>query len=159
MTISPATQERLRFLTRVVSKEAQHLAATSERLFTTPFTPERVAALDHDPELAERVDAFVSRFGRLQDTLGDKLLPTLLSALGENPAPKIDMLDRAERLGLIQSSDQWMQLRRLRNQMIHEYVEDPLILANALEAAHEAVAILIDASRAMTAEIQHRGWA
>jgi len=34
--------------------------------------------LENNIELAERVEAFVARFGRLQDTLGDKLLPTLL---------------------------------------------------------------------------------
>ena len=158
MTIPEGTRERLRFLTRVVTKEAQHLSETSNRLFSTAFTAERAAALEHDPDLAERVDAFVSRFGRLQDTLGDKLLPPLLSALGESPAPKIDMLDRAERLGLIASSEQWMQIRRLRNQMIHEYVEDPKVLADALEAAHAAVADLVTASQAMTAEIARRGW-
>lgn len=158
MTIPESTRQRLRFLCRVVSKEAKHLSETTERLFSTAFTAERAAALQHDLDLAERVDAFVSRFGRLQDTLGDKLLPTLLSALGENPAPKIDMLDRAERLGLIASSEQWMQLRRLRNQMIHEYVEDPKVLADALEAAHASVATLTGASQAMTAEIARRGW-
>ena len=31
-----------------------------------------------DIDLAERVDAFVARFGRLQDTAADKLLPELL---------------------------------------------------------------------------------
>ena len=42
--------------------------------------------------------------------------------------------------------------------MIHEYVEDPKILADALEAAHAAVAALVSASQAMTAEIARRGW-
>ena len=115
---------------------ARHLATTTERLFTVPFTPQRVADLEHEPDLAERVDAFVSRFGRLQDTLGDKLLPVLLSALGEKTAAVIDNLDRAERLGLIPSAEQWMEMRKLRNQMVHDYVEDPLVLADALETAH-----------------------
>jgi hypothetical protein len=149
-------RERLRFLTRVVTKETQLLSTTSERLFLVPFTPVRVAELDQDPDLAERVDAFVSRFGRLQDTLGDKLLPLLLSALGESPAPTIDRLDLAERLGFIASSEQWMRIRRLRNQMIH--VEDPQVLADALQAAHQAVATLFGAGQAMTAEIERRGW-
>jgi len=106
VTLSAAKQARLRFLKRVVTKQAGHVETTNKRLFDTPFTAERAAALDADPELAERVDAFVARFGRLQDTLGDKLLPTLLAALGERPAPFIDRLDRAERLGLILSSAQ-----------------------------------------------------
>jgi len=39
--------------------------------------------LEADVELAERVDALVSRFGRLQDTVGDKLLPRYLDAVGK----------------------------------------------------------------------------
>jgi uncharacterized protein with HEPN domain len=159
MTLPQATIQRLRFLLRVASKEARHLSDTTARLFSTPFTPERVTALEANPEIAERVDAFVGRFARLQDTLGDKLLPTLLTALGEPTRAQIDNLDRAERLGLIPSADQWMKLRRLRNQMIHEYVEDPLVLANALEAAHQHVPVLTETARKMQLEIESRGWA
>ena len=61
-----------------------------------------------DQELAERVGAVVCRFGRLQDMLGDKQLPLLLSTLGEQSAPTIDRLDLAERLGLIPSTERWM---------------------------------------------------
>ena len=84
-------------------------------MFQADLTPERLAALEQDPDLAERIDAFVARFGRLQDTLGDKLLPHLLRALGEKPGAAIDNLDRAERLGWIESADQWLEIRRLRN--------------------------------------------
>lgn len=38
-------------------------------------------------------------FWRLQDTIGDKLIPALLRALGEPQGAVIDNLDRAERLG------------------------------------------------------------
>ena len=88
-------------LLRVAGKAARHLAITTERLFTAPFMPERVAELEDTPDIAERVNAFVSRFGRLQDTLGDKLLSVLLTALGEKTSAAIDNLDRAERLGLV----------------------------------------------------------
>jgi hypothetical protein len=158
VTLPASTQARLRFLIRVVTKEARSLETTNKRLFTEPFTTERAASLDADPELAERVDAFVARFGRLQDTLGDKLLPALLAALGERAMPVIDRLDRAERLGLIPSSAQWMEIRQLRNQMIHEYVEDPKVLADALETARSSVAILVAAGDAMVADIERRGW-
>jgi len=158
VTLPANTRARLRFLIRVVIKEARHLETTNKRLFDKPFTKQQAASLDADPELAERVDAFVARFGRLQDTLGDKLLPALLAALGERPMPVIDRLDRAERLGLIPSSAQWMEIRQLRNQMIHEYVEDLSVLADALEMAHDSVAILVAASEAMVAEIERRGW-
>lgn len=158
MTLPRATRERLQFLARVSGKEARDLATTTERLFTVPFTPERVAALEGNPDLSERVDAFVSRFGRLQDTLGAKLLPLLLTALGETISAMIDNLDRGERLGLIPSAQQWMEVRRLRNQMIHEYVEDPIVLASALEAAHQYVPVLLGVTSGLRAEIERRGW-
>ena len=53
--------------------------------YSQPFSKERAATLPTDGLLSERVEAFVSRFSRLQDTLGDKLIPQLLMALGENP--------------------------------------------------------------------------
>lgn len=158
MTIDPKTALRLQFLARVVRKECQHLAGTDQRLFVDPFTPERAARLETDADLAERLEAFVGRFGRLQDTLGDKLLPVLLAALGETPAAAIDNLDRAERLGLIPSADEWMTLRKLRNQMVHEYVEDMAVLASALQTAHEFVPMLIGAANKLLAEIGRRNW-
>lgn len=159
MTLEPGSALRLQFLARVVRKECQHLSTTDQRLFGSPFTLEQVTMLETDPDLAERVEAFVGRFGRLQDTVGDKLLPLLLIALGERTSAAIDNLDRAEQLGLLQSTDEWMVMRNLRNQMVHEYVEDPVVLASALKSGHMFVPALIAAANKMIAEIERRGWA
>ncbi len=159
MTIDVKTALRLHFLARVVRKECQHLATTDQRLFVSAFTLTQAARLENDPDLAERVEAFVGRFGRLQDTVGDKLLPLLLTALGEKTSAAIDNLDRAERLGLLASADEWMTMRSLRNQMVHEYVEDPLVLINALQSGHVFVPALIAGADKMVAEIERRGWA
>jgi hypothetical protein len=149
---------RIQFLVRVVGKECRYLQQTDSRLFDIPITTERVAQLETESDLAERLDAFVGRFGRLQDTVGDKLLPALLSALGESPASVIDNLDKAERLGLIQSADDWLAIRQLRNQMVHEYVEDAALLVNALQRSHEFVPVLIEVAEQMMGEVQRRGW-
>ena len=122
MKLAESLAARLEFLARVTEKESLHLLGTDARLFVSPFTEEEAKRVSTDPLLAERLDAFVSRFGRLQDTVGDKLLPTLLSALAETPGPAIDNLDKAEKFGLIASADAWMEMRRLRNQMVHEYI-------------------------------------
>ncbi len=74
----PGELDRLWALARVVRREAEYLAQTDGRLFGQVFDAERARTLPLTPELAERVDAFVARFGRLQDTLADKLLPALL---------------------------------------------------------------------------------
>lgn len=160
MTTGPASQNlpRLQFLARVVGKECRHLAITDQRLFAEPFTSKTAEQLSDDPDLAERVEAFVGRFGRLQDTLADKLLPALLSALGEKLASQLDNLDRAEQLALIESADQWLEMRQLRNQMVHEYIEDTLVLASALQSGHEFVATLLRTAEAMICQLEKRGW-
>jgi uncharacterized protein with HEPN domain len=159
MTVEPKIALRLQFLARVVRKECQHLTTTDQRLFGGLFTIEQATRLETDHDLAERVEAFVGRFGRLQDTVSDKLLPLLLDALGEKTSAVIDNLDRAERLGLLKSADDWMTIRNLRNQMVHEYVEDPVVLSSALQTGHAFVPALIVAANKMIAEIERRGWA
>ncbi|QOC23761.1 hypothetical protein IC757_06445 [Wenzhouxiangella sp. AB-CW3] len=158
MTERSNDMERLRFLARVIEGETRNLEATNARLFSEPFTAEAAERLDEDQALSERVDAFVARFSRLQDTLGDKLLPALLKALGEERALLIDRLDTAEKLGWIESSEQWMVIRQLRNQMIHEYIEDSTVLAEALQAGHDYVEELTNAARNMLGELEKRGW-
>ena len=154
MKLAESLAARLEFLARVTEKKSLHLLGTDARLFVSPFTEEEAKRVSTDPLLAERLDAFVSRFGRLQDTVGDKLLPTLLSALAETPGPAIDNLDKAEKFGLIASADAWMEMRRLRNQMVHEYIEDLTVLASALRSGHGFVPDLVAAANRCVAEAQ-----
>lgn len=158
MNISTPHLLRLQFLVRVIKKEHHHLLITDQRLFNTQSGINGFNALDTDIALAERIDAFVSRFCRLQDTLGDKLLPALLFALGEPTLAMIDNLDRAERLGLIASAEDWMTIRNLRNQMIHEYVEDTLVLESALKSAHLFIPMLTNTTHHMLQQIETHGW-
>jgi len=90
-----------------------------------------VRQLDAHPELAERLETFVSRFGRMQHTIADKLLPRWLQALAETPGSQIETLNRAERLGVLASTEQWLEARKLRNHWVHEYMDD----ANASAAS------------------------
>ena len=154
MKITPSQAARLEFLARVTAKECQHLLDTDGRLFGKPFTIKVTQSIETDPILAERLDAFVSRFGRLQDTVGDKLLPALLAALAEEVGAAIDNLDKAEKFGFIASADTWMEMRRLRNQMVHEYIEDMVVLASALNSGHSFVPALVAAAKRCVAEAQ-----
>jgi len=156
LDVTSAEGLRLRFLADVVERESTYLQETDARLFAEPFTLARVAALPTDAEQAERVDAFVARFGRLQDTLGDKLLPALLRAVGEHAGPFIDNLNAAERWGWIQQAAPWLLLRRLRNLMVHEYVSDAVVFVDAMTAAHDGVPLLVEAALQMSAETHQR---
>ena len=114
---------------------------------------ERAGTLRHDIDLAERVDAFAARFGRLQDTVGDKLLPLVLAWLSEPVGPAIDNLARAERLGWIDSAADWIECRQLRNFMIHESVRDMAVLAVALTRGHLAVSLLAAAAQRIADQV------
>lgn len=135
MNAPSAMQERLSFLTRVVDKEIRHLDYAAQQVFNDALTYQTIESLDTNPELALRVEAFASRFCRLQNTLGDKLLPALLKALGEPDRALLINLDKAEKYGWLESTDQWVALRQLRNQMIHEYIENARILYDAISTA------------------------
>jgi Asp-tRNA(Asn)/Glu-tRNA(Gln) amidotransferase A subunit family amidase len=143
------SDERLAFLRDIVALEVEHLQQTDQRLFQEPMDADRVRRLRHDIDLAERVDAFVARFGRLQDTVADKLLPALLQAKAESVGPALDNLNKAERFGWLASVDEWLVVRKLRNRMIHEYVKDPAELAQALQAAHDFVPLLVNTAQRM----------
>lgn len=149
-------KERLLFLSRVTKKEVDYLHITDQRVFSEALTTEKLKTIAEDVELAERLDAFVSRFSRLQDNLDDKMLPALLTALGEKTGPFIHNLDRAERFGWVNSVEDWMNTRQLRNKMVHEYIEDTRVLVDALNAGHRFVPELIFTANQLTSEAQKR---
>lgn len=139
-------------------KQIKLLHRSDQTLFSSIQKPWSLAELESDDLLANAVETFVARFGRLQDILGDKLLPRLLKALGGNPSSLADNLDLAEKLGWMESVSDWLGVRALRNQMIHEYLEDLHILKIALEKAHAFVPKLIQVANNLIQEINRRGW-
>ena len=158
MRLSEEKMQRIQFLSRIIQKEIRYLSQTNQRLFAQPLGLQQVKQLEENIQLAEQVDAFASRFGRLQDTVGDKLLPGYLDALGEKVGAAIDNLNKAEKLGLIQSAELWLVLRDMRNQMVHEYMEDLEKLTNALNKAHENVPVLINDAQKILEDIKLRNW-
>jgi hypothetical protein len=127
----------------VVGREAKHLRYSQGRLFQEDIDAAWVESLERYPELGERLEAFVSRFGRMQDTIADKLLPRWLLAVAETPGSLIEVLNRAERLGVVESTERWLQARKLRNRLIHEYMVDPTAFAADLHLAREFTDMLM----------------
>lgn len=119
--------------------EEMNLLATEQRLFAAAGTADVVRAALTDAVIAERIEAFVARFSRFQDLLGDKLLPLVLRLSGDGVQPMIGNLDRAERYGWLDSADAWLRVRKLGNRMVHEYVTGQAELSAALEAIRSAV--------------------
>ncbi len=68
------------------------------------------------------IDQMLFRFSKLQDTMGEKVFPTILDLNAENVKKMtfIDRLNRLEELELLDKNE-WMQLRKERNEIAHEY--------------------------------------
>ena len=73
------------------------------------------------------IDQYLFRFSKLQDALGNKLFRAILLFLGEDieNRPFTDILNRLEKLELIPSRDEWLALRSVRNELSHEYEDNP----------------------------------
>lgn len=128
----------------IVAREGKHLLYSWNSLFSQAIDAEWVDNLEHDPVCAERLEAFVSRFGRMQDTMADKLFPRWLIALAETPGSQIETLNRAERLGVLTRTEEWLEARYLRNRLAHEYMTDPAKFAEDLMLAREYSVMLRD---------------
>ncbi|MCS6786859.1 MAG: hypothetical protein NZ524_07505 [Thiobacillaceae bacterium] len=71
------------------------------------------------PEPLESVSALIERFGKLQDLLGHAMREVVLLS-GEPATDMNDVLSRMEKLGVLDSADDWRALRALRNQAAHD---------------------------------------
>lgn len=133
--MTTANRERLSQLIALVDRESEHLAGVRQRLLgdNCSVDAQRLEALLADDIGIDRLESFGAKFARMQDSVVDKLIPTVLSQAGETVSAAIDNLSRMEKLELIASTDDWLAMRGLRNRLIHEYIEKPEDLALTLE--------------------------
>ena len=87
------------------------------------FPLDEVGYENLSPTQISYCDQLIYRFSKLQDTIGNKLFRNILEGLGENHEEMafIDVLSRLEKLQIIESQVEWLQLRELRNSVTHEY--------------------------------------
>lgn len=121
---------------------ASRLSAACQSL--TPLLPlksERISILTVE-ELG-LMELMMSRFSKLQDTLGAKLFPLILQLLQQDETNYsfLDMLHRLEKLEILPSSTWWLKIRELRNHLVHDYPENPQLMSDnfnlSVTAAHE----------------------
>ncbi len=77
-------------------------------------------------ETVKTIDTFVYRFIKLQDYLGQKLFRRFLDEIGElvENMSFLDVLDKLERLEIINNYQRWIEARKLRNKLTHEYPDE-----------------------------------
>jgi len=68
-------------------------------------------------------DQLIYRFSKLQDSMGSRLFKQLLEALEEDISglPFIDILNKMEKLDLLDNAKDWIILRQTRNTVSYEY--------------------------------------
>jgi hypothetical protein len=113
----------------------------------TPYLPlkaEQISTLT--VEQLNMMEMLLSRFGKLQDTLGAKLFPLLLqlSEEGEYDLSFLDKLHHLEKLRLLSSAKWWLKLRDLRNHLSHEYPDQPQLMADNVNQAVAASRELLE---------------
>jgi len=125
-------------------KEVALLAYTHRTLFAQAIDLDWVRSLAQREDLAEKIDAFVSRFGRLQDHIGEKLIPRFAALLGSTPKSLLDSLAYAEKAGWVESAEAFVSARKIRNLLVHEYMAEADLFLEALQTADEATHMLTD---------------
>ncbi|MFP3960658.1 MAG: hypothetical protein ACLFUX_10855, partial [Spirochaetaceae bacterium] len=106
-----------------------------------------------DEERVARLDQFVYRFTKLQDSMARRLLPSLYQYLEADtePRPFLDLLNRLEQLGIVSSVARWQELRALRNNLAHDYPENTARTVATLNELYRAWRDLAEMYRAARA--------
>ncbi len=137
----PEHRENALLALDLAQKEFAHLRYSYRTLFEQPVDVAWVEQLAENQEMAEKVEAFMSRFGRLQDHIGEKLVPRFAALLGESPKSMLDTLVYAEKMGWIQSAEEFFSARKLRNLLVHEYMSDAMLFEMVTAVTAEAQSI------------------
>ncbi len=83
----------------------------------------------------EKVETLFARYSRSVDILLNKVLRSLDILELEEPLRKLDIVIRAEKRGFVEDYDLLIEMKDLRNELSHEYVEEAL--KNRLEEVIE----------------------
>ena len=138
----------------------RHASVLDEALSTWHALPARptLAQVESESGLRQLTDQILFRLSRLQDALGERLVPGTLGALAEpfEAWPMRDRLDRLEKLGFL-DVDAWLAWRALRNRLAHEYPEAPALREAQLLAAIEASGAMVAAYRHWLARLTALG--
>jgi 23S rRNA U2552 (ribose-2'-O)-methylase RlmE/FtsJ len=78
---------------------------------------------DYDLEQQESFEALTSRFARTSDILTQKVFKSIFILLQEDMKTIIDMANFLEKLEIVDNADDLLNIREIRNQIAHEYVE------------------------------------
>jgi hypothetical protein len=136
--------EKLEKIFYECDKHIERINSASEKMKSfMPLDKIRYETLDNDEVVY--IDQFLFRFAKLQDAMGQKLFKNILIFLKEDieNKPFIDLLNIMEKIGLIESANVWKELRNDRNELSHNYENEPEQMSETINILFDKKDILI----------------
>ncbi len=130
--------ERLKKIFYECQRHIQRIDSSSTKMAAfMPLSEERYDHLTEDE--VEHIDQFLFRFLKLQDAIGQKLFKAILLVLREDieNKPFLDILNRLDKLELIHDVETWIELRKIRNSLTHEYEENSEAISQMINKIYE----------------------
>jgi len=75
----------------------------------------------------DKLENLCSRFGRAVDLIINKVFRSIDKVELEEGGMLLDIVNRAEKRGLIESVEEIREMKDLRNQIVHEYIAEALL--------------------------------
>lgn len=87
---------------------------------------------DYTEDEEDRYESMSSKFARLTDLVLKQAVKTIdILDLEDPPETMRDAINRAEKKGLVSSALKFIEIRKMRNKIAHEYVDYTFVLENA----------------------------
>jgi len=128
-------REHLGNLLEALQRCIYFLDAT-ERRIPWPLEAAELEARKKDVDLFEALAAVNERFAKLQDTLGAAMRHSALLA-GESTESFLKVLAYFEKVGVLDSVDQWQAARTARNLAAHDYELEYIEIAEHFNQLHD----------------------
>jgi len=95
-------------------------------------------------ENQESFDSLTSKFSRVSDILTQKVLKSIIILYREDSKTFLDRANFLEKIGIIQDSNILINIRDLRNEISHEYIEEDLrdLYRRTLEYSGELISLI-----------------
>lgn len=92
------------------------------------------------------IELLVSRFAKLQDFIGNKIINEFLRSTQDytDNLTMLDKLNKLERIEIIETVDIWEEMREVRNHITHEYPDEPALTAKYLNQIFDLTPKLLD---------------
>jgi len=107
-------------------------------------------------EEQESFDSLTSKFKRTSDLFTQKVIRTVWLLLHESFVPFIDLMNKGEKLEILQNAAEMIAIRDLRNQIAHEYIPEAIreIVPEVIEMTEKLFLNIISCRKF----VMERGW-